>query len=40
MFWENFQIYGVKIIGKCICDFKIFNQLVFTNAPEEYSPRF
>ena len=30
---ENFQIYGVQIAGKCICNLKRLSQDILTHAP-------
>ena len=40
MVWEIVQIYGVQIIGKCICEVKKLNIDISIHAPGKTIPRF
>ena len=35
MVMEKFEIYGVKITGKYICELKKMNLFIFTHAPKQ-----
>ena len=36
---EKFQIYGVKITEKCLCESKKMNLFIFTHAPKQNFPQ-